>query len=120
MHKHYRMIALSQHLRSYGHTEPHTKPDGVWKKLETLYSLKTLDEREDALGELGAEDVEALAKRFCDFKLPENEFGDAMFERRLEKGNGTSASPAVMSWTRASTVEDTEGKITDCKVFVRI
>ena len=45
MHKHVRMIALSQHLRSHGHRELHTSTKGIWVKLGSLYNLKTLDER---------------------------------------------------------------------------
>ena len=45
MHKHFRIVALAQHLRSYGHREEHTRIPGLWKKLESLYNLPTLDER---------------------------------------------------------------------------
>ena len=48
MHKHFRMIALSQHLRNHGFNpakEPHTRIPGIWKKLGSLYNLEALDER---------------------------------------------------------------------------
>ena len=45
MHKHFRMIALAQHLRSHGHREDHTRIPGIWSKLDGLYNLRTLDER---------------------------------------------------------------------------
>lgn len=48
MHKHFRMIALSQHLRNHGFNpakEPHTRIPGIWKKLRSLYNLEALDER---------------------------------------------------------------------------
>ena len=48
MHKHFRMVALSQHLRNNGYTSPaddHTRIPGVWEKLRSLYNLESLDER---------------------------------------------------------------------------
>ena len=48
MHKHFRMIALSQYLRNHGYNpekEVHTRIPGIWKKLEGLYNLQALDER---------------------------------------------------------------------------
>ncbi|KAI4142461.1 MAG: hypothetical protein LQ340_007335 [Diploschistes diacapsis] len=109
MHKHYRMISLSQHLRSHGHREQHTRPQGIWTKLGSLYNLRTLDEREDAFNEISSDDLDALTERFCEYRLPREDFGDMMFERRLEERK--SSSPGMISGTaegRASTVEDTE------------
>lgn len=45
MHKHFRMIALSQHMKNHGHRDIHTSPVGIWAKLRSLYNLKILDER---------------------------------------------------------------------------
>ena len=48
MHKHFRMLSISQHLRNHGHnpkSEPHTGIPGIWKKLDSLYNLRVLDER---------------------------------------------------------------------------
>ena len=48
MHKHFRMIAISQHLRNHGYTsakDDHTRIPGIWQKLEKLYNLDALDER---------------------------------------------------------------------------
>ena len=47
MHKHFRMIAISEHLRNHGYTsaqDDHTRPAGIWKKLGHLYNLEGLDE----------------------------------------------------------------------------
>ena len=47
MHKHFRMIAISESLRNHGYTGPegdHTRPPGVWKKLGELYKMEALDE----------------------------------------------------------------------------
>ena len=48
MHKHFRMIAISDYMKSQGYaspTEQHTRIPGIWKKLGTLYNLSALDER---------------------------------------------------------------------------
>ena len=48
MHKHFRMIAISQHLRNHGYTsakDDHTRIPGIWQKLGKLYNLDALDER---------------------------------------------------------------------------
>lgn len=47
-HKHFRMIALSQHLQQHGYTtsnEEHIRIPGIWNKLGRLYNLEALDER---------------------------------------------------------------------------
>lgn len=49
MHKHFRMMALSNHMRSHGYKEEHTRIPGLWRKLETLYNVKMLDERVSGL-----------------------------------------------------------------------
>ena len=46
MHKHFRMIAISENLRGHGYPPPqdfHTRPPGIWKKLSKLYNLDALD-----------------------------------------------------------------------------
>lgn len=51
IHKHFHLMALHQDLLSNGHIHPrneHTKPPGIWRKLESVYDLEVLDEREDA------------------------------------------------------------------------
>lgn len=51
IHKHFHLMALHQDLLNDGHIHPrneHTKPAGIWQKLESLYDLGVLDEREDA------------------------------------------------------------------------
>lgn len=46
IHKHFRMLAISEHLKSQGYaTDDHTRIPGIWKKLGTLYNLPALDER---------------------------------------------------------------------------
>ena len=48
MHKHFRMIAISENLRNHGYTaakDDHTRIPGIWEKLNGLYNLEALDER---------------------------------------------------------------------------
>jgi Chromatin modification-related protein EAF7 len=48
MHKHFRILAISDHMKSQGYApanEQHTRIPGIWKKLGTLYNLPALDER---------------------------------------------------------------------------
>jgi hypothetical protein len=48
LHKHFRMLAISDYLKSQGYapsTAEHMRIPGIWKKLGTLYNLEALDER---------------------------------------------------------------------------
>ena len=52
VHKHFRIIALSQYLQSHGYTPleyEHTRIPRIWKKLESLYNLEALDDRVSSL-----------------------------------------------------------------------
>ena len=105
------MLQLHQHLVSQNHIHPkaqHTTIAGIWNKLNTLYDLPSLDEREDARqlspisgesqdGEDEEEDVYSLAENKIHnevFALPEEEFGDMMWKRRLPREK--SESPAEL------------------------
>ncbi|KAG9238975.1 chromatin modification-related protein EAF7-domain-containing protein [Amylocarpus encephaloides] len=91
MHKHFRMIALSEHLRNHGYDpaiEKHTLIPGIWEKLRTLYNLEVIDERENAF------DYEDGEDQYLEFKLPED-YKESMFMRG--KRNSTTASEAPSS-----------------------
>lgn len=48
LHKHFRMLAISDYLQSQGYSpvrEKHTTIPNIWKKLGTMYNLAGLDER---------------------------------------------------------------------------
>ena len=51
MHKHFRMISISENLRNHGYNGyatqkySHTRIPGIWEKLGTLYNLEALDIR---------------------------------------------------------------------------
>ncbi|KAL3480298.1 chromatin modification-related protein EAF7-domain-containing protein [Aspergillus californicus] len=111
IHKHFRMVAISEFMKSQGYAPSdaeHTRIPGIWRKLGTLYNLPALDEREDSL----ITDVsdEADGKEvYCPFELPDYEYGDLMFERRLamEKSPSPVDSRPAES-RRGSTVADTD------------
>ncbi|KAF2722978.1 hypothetical protein K431DRAFT_311375 [Polychaeton citri CBS 116435] len=65
IHKHFRLIQLRQYLIENGYVDPrneHTRPPGIWRKLNELYHLDALDQREDARQlsdlELGSDEQE--------------------------------------------------------------
>ncbi|KAL4915553.1 chromatin modification-related protein EAF7-domain-containing protein [Aspergillus aurantiobrunneus] len=111
MHKHFRMVAISEFMKSNGYASSHaehTRIPGIWKKLRTLYNLPALDEREDSLITDASEDTEGK-EMYCPFELPEDEYGDLMFERRLAMEGSQSPAPSGQPESRrGSTVADTD------------
>ncbi|CAL8575892.1 hypothetical protein XPA_001791 [Xanthoria parietina] len=121
VHKHFRMIALSQHLQSHGYTpseHEHTRISGIWKKLGGLYNLEALDDRENAFSRASSPDGEESEMSSHQFALPKDDYGKMMLDRRLAP-EGSSSPPAstrppsadstsMAATGRASTIEDTE------------
>ncbi|KAM0797297.1 CT20 family protein [Usnea florida] len=118
MHKHFRMISISENLRNHGYfssQNAHTRIPGIWEKLGSLYNLETLDAREDSFGEPIQTDGDPAKQPFCPFSLPEYDYSDLMFAKRLAS-DGTSSPPLLAhqfsSGARAarrySTVDDTD------------
>ncbi|KAI9684386.1 MAG: hypothetical protein M1829_002196 [Trizodia sp. TS-e1964] len=105
MHKHFRMISIYQQLRSHGVTtanDHHTRIPGIWAKLKTLYNLEAIDQRENSLGSELDEEISVAARDvYFPFSLPEDEFGEMMFAKRL-KPEGSS-SPPTLSKVQTST-----------------
>ncbi|OAP58003.1 hypothetical protein AYL99_07093 [Fonsecaea erecta] len=118
MHKHFRMIAIRDHLLSSGAIHPediHTSTAGIWRKLASLYDLEKLDEREDSIifdgSGVGAASVEndggaaggdesrsvsssrAAAEYWRDFELVGDEFETLMWERRRNTQSSEESSP---------------------------
>ncbi|KAK2748063.1 hypothetical protein FQN55_004614 [Onygenales sp. PD_40] len=111
MHKHFRMLAISDHMTSQGYatpSDPHTRIPGIWKKLGTLYNLSALDERETSLATDGSGEVEPAQEPYCPFELPEDEYGDMMFERRINPEGSMSPSMSGIGSRRPSTIADTD------------
>lgn len=103
LHKHFRMISIHNDMRSHGYaTEdaPHTRIPGIWKKLHQLYDLETLDTREIEFAfsdDPDPSDPEE-AVTVPDFELPEDEFGEMMWQKRFHReASAAASSPAHMS-----------------------
>ena len=100
-------MAIAKDFQSHGFMAPnieHTRPQGIWAKLETLYDLPSLDVREDQhLGifatpsdseasgqdedeedEEGDEDTAENPWRRRDFALPDESYEEAAFAKRLD------------------------------------
>lgn len=107
------MMAIAKDFQSHGFTAPnieHTRPAGIWAKLETLYDLEVLDDRENHhLGILatpsdteqsGSEDDEEEDEenpwRRRDFGLPDDEFEEMAFAKRLEDESERASSPEAV------------------------
>ncbi|EXJ89020.1 MRG-binding protein [Capronia epimyces CBS 606.96] len=106
MHKHFRMISIRDHLLNQGVVNPedsHTSIAGIWRKLQSLYDLAKLDEREDSIID-GLEDGAKGHAYWREFELPREDFEELMWQRRLNP-DGTS-SPDISR--RESTVADTD------------
>lgn len=133
IHKHFRMIALSEHLRNHGYdprVEKHTSIPGIWAKLRTLYDLDVIDERENSF------EYEEPKNKYVEFQLPLDRF---IQEESLKRARHSlseapsspsrlrlldSASPEpqaappkrkraeTISKHRASTVDDTDATTT--------
>ncbi|CAG8005146.1 unnamed protein product [Penicillium salamii] len=115
IHKHFRMLAISDYLKSQGYapsTAEHMRIPGIWKKLGSLYNLEALDEREDSVITDANDEEDGSSEMYCPFELPYDEYGDMMFERRLAMED--SLSPVASRTSRAgesrrgSTVADTD------------
>jgi MRG-binding protein len=109
MHKHFRMLSIRDYLLMEGVISPeeqHTKFRGIWEKLGSLYDLSTLDEREDSLMNMTHDEDEENSDHCISFTLPSDEYGERMFERRLEP-EGTD-SPAMQFSRGESTIADTD------------
>jgi len=137
------MLAISNALSSHGFTSastPHTRIPGIWAKLDSLYDLAALDERENShagilSSPMSSPDPDAAADEIRDdtwnhvFELPDDEYGDMMWERRFPaKGDqSTESSPGLgvnftrqepgldlSEWTRPL-VENLQGELTTVK-----
>jgi len=94
MHKHFRMIALSERMRNHGYPPdllPHTKPSGIWTKLAEYYNLEAADERDNSMMPL---DEPGRPRRYKYFSLPPDEFHDLMMERLRADPSEAPTSPA--------------------------
>ncbi|KAK5624906.1 hypothetical protein RRF57_000622 [Xylaria bambusicola] len=85
MHKHFRMIAISERLRNHGFdpdVETHTRIPGIWIKLRQFFDMEMIDERDnsfDYVKSLGGD--ESPEEIYKDFDLPPNDFHNLMWAR---------------------------------------
>jgi MRG-binding protein len=109
MHKHFRMLSIREYLLMEGvisAEDQHTNFRGIWEKLGSLYDLSTLDAREDSVMNGINDDDEEGSEHYITFTLPSDEYGEMMFERRLEPEGADS--PAMQFSRRESTIADTD------------
>ncbi|RWA03330.1 hypothetical protein EKO27_g11773, partial [Xylaria grammica] len=91
MHKHFRIIAISEHLRNHGFdpdVETHTRIPGIWTKLRQFFDMEMIDERDnsfDYVKSLGGD--EAPEEIYKDFDLPPTDFHDLMWARAAADEN---------------------------------
>lgn len=100
IHKHFRMIALSEHLRNHGYDpriEKHTAIPGIWAKLRTLYDLDVIDERENSF------EYEEPKNKYVEFQLPLDAYiQEHTLERVLRRDDSQPASsPREMRFSRS-------------------
>lgn len=102
MHKHFRMISIYNNMRSLGFAPEeaqHTRIPGAWRKLNQLFDLRALDERENAYA--FQEDPDPFdpedAYNLPDFELPEEEFGELMWQKRFHgpESEASSSPPPI-------------------------
>ncbi|RCI09739.1 hypothetical protein L249_4074 [Ophiocordyceps polyrhachis-furcata BCC 54312] len=90
MHKHFRIIAISEHLRNHGFDPdvyPHTRIPHIWQKLRSYYNLDLIDERETF-------DDDESDEKYIDFSLPpEGFYLDSMLSRAKANPSETTSSP---------------------------
>lgn len=92
MHKHFRMIAISEHLRNHGFDPDiyqHTRIPYIWQKLRTYYNLEVIDERENF-------DDDELDDRYMEFSLPNDQFLEMMLQRAIADPSEAPTSPAEL------------------------
>lgn len=129
MHKHFRMLAISEYLRSHGYDPAvytHIRIPGIWNKLSEFFNMPVIDERENSMDY--AEDPN-YDDRFKPFDLPWEEYGEAIMQRAVADPSEAPTSPAQIDKspistkkrkrgepavghpkTRSSTVEDSEAE----------
>ncbi|KAI1172722.1 chromatin modification-related protein EAF7-domain-containing protein [Nemania sp. FL0916] len=98
MHKHFRMIAISEHLRNHGFdpdVETHTRIPAIWAKLRQFFDMDMIDERDNSFDGLGPHgfydgtsgDSVSAEDIYKDFMLPPAEFHDPMWARAAADEN---------------------------------
>lgn len=103
MHKHFRMLAISEHLRTNGYDPAvytHIRIPGIWKKLNEFYNMPLIDERENTMDLVEDPNFD---DRFKDFDLPWEDYGDLIMQRALADPSEAPSSPSTTEKSPAST-----------------
>ena len=91
MHKHFRMISISEHLRNHGFdpdTDKHTRIPGIWTKLRQFFDMEMIDERDNSFDYLTSAGGDELPEDiYKDFDLPPADFHDLMWARAAADEN---------------------------------
>ncbi|ODA76314.1 hypothetical protein RJ55_08159 [Drechmeria coniospora] len=98
MHKHFRMISISEHLRNHGFDPdvyPHTRIPHIWRKLRTYYNLDAIDEREFF------DDDDVISDKYKDFSLPASRFRQFMIQRAVAEPSDAPSSPPQLDLSPA-------------------
>lgn len=102
LHKHFRMLSIHNNMRSHGYVTdetPHTRIPGLWDRLQSLYDLRALDERENAYAFHDTPDPHDAAEAYnlSEFTLPEEDFGELLWQKRFHgPESAVSSSPPLM------------------------
>jgi MRG-binding protein len=135
LHKHFRVIGIAELMKNHGVSSANTDIPGIWKKLDTLYNLEELDEREDedesvfgaggdfsgggvsgsgsatesvfSLDAAGAEGGEV------EFGLPWDTFGELMMARRIDPSSLDSPRLSEVSLVPTTTNDDDAEEMVD-------
>ncbi len=93
MHRHFRVIAISEYLRCRGFDPDvykHTRIPGIWKELAIHYNLEAIDDRDNNIDYAEDPDYDS---RFKEFALPPD-FHDEMIARAVVDSATAATSPA--------------------------
>jgi len=93
MHRHFRIIAISEYLRCRGYDPdvyPHTRIPGIWNELRNEYDLDAINERDNSLDYVEDPDYD---QRFKEFSLPLSQFSEAMVARAIADPESAASSP---------------------------
>ena len=122
------MFHIIQQLRGQGYgssRDHHISISGIWKKLRSLYNLEGVDELENAWLDRDEDMDDPRQEPYHAFSLPEDEYGQDIFTRRLAP-EGSASPPQLdhkvptakvrqerrrersISRLRAGTIDDTE------------
>lgn len=132
MHKHFRIMAVSNYLSTWGYDPnvyTHLRIPGIWEKLSEFFNMPVIDDREN---NMDAADNPNYEDSFKPFDLPWDEYGELIMQRAAAISSEAASSPPELdkspaekkrkrgeasgahnAKTRSSTVEDSEAENED-------